>query len=248
MHPGSSWQIRVLDLGAAKARFLQQSASDLLKLGVNEIFFLNDIQLFSNAAALSDVGEKHPLEVGRNAHVAIGILQYFNWKVAKGPVPTISLPTSAVALIRNVRSIRDQCDQISLKGDAWLFQLIKLANAVVPYLPQDALEQIWTDIETASCYKKLPDEYRQWISLVRSWGERDYEKVKRLSFELLPKQGIIAASEKNKFLLRLALVSLIKHSDDETAKNLWFRYANIQSKEILSLRLLAALAISNGYK
>ena len=238
-----------LDLGAVKARFLQQSASGLLRLGPEAGFFLNDVNLFAYGPIPSVFAGSHPLTIGKNAHNAIGIWQYFYWQSAKGAQPVLSLPDSTVTLIRGFRSIRDQCDPVSLQDEVWLPQLISFANATVPYLPVDALDVIWQDIETAPCYAKLPEGLRGWIALVRAWGERDYEKMGHLIEELLPRHGKIYSNRKNNFLLRLALIGLIKQKDFKAAKALWSRYQGSSNPNtMLSLRMLAALAVSGGYR
>jgi len=239
----------VLDLGAVKARFLQQSASGLLSLGPEVVFFLNDVNLFAHTSVLSDIAGNHPLATGKNAHNAVGIWRYFYCQGAHGTQTFLSLPNSSVTLIRGFRSIRDLCDPVSLKDDVWLPQLISFANATVPYLPADALQVIWKDIETAPCYKKLPEGLRDWFALVRAWGERDYEKIRHITEKLLPKQGRIHSNQKNNFLLRLALISLIKQKDFKGAVALWSRYQSSSNPNIiLNLRMLAALAVSGAYQ
>ena len=178
-------------------------------------------------------------------HNAVGIWQYFYWQGAHGTQTSLSLPDLTVTLIRGFRSIRDLCDPVSLQDDVWLPQLISFANATVPYLSPDALEVIWKDIETAPCYKKLPEGLRDWFALVRAWGERDYEKSRPITEELLHKQGRIYSNQKNNFLLRLALISLIKQKDFKAAVALWSRYQSSSNPNtMLNLRMLAALAVS----
>lgn len=235
----------VLDLGAVRTRFLQRSARNSQALGPEVVFFLDDVRPFPDVESLADPSERHPLPTGRNARDAVSIWQYYHWKTTGETPPSIPLSPSKISLVRAVRSIRNEYDPLSLQEDAWLSQLITLANATVPYLPPDALDQIWADLENAPCYDGLSEEMRRWIALVRGWGERDYKTVWLLTGQLLPSQGIIMASERNNFLLRLALISAIKHGDYDSARALFSRYRAIRNLK-LNLRLLAAIAASSA--
>ncbi len=233
--PANSDFFPVLDLGAARTRFLDVNARALHELRTVAAPLLEALEGRPLPVAPLTVGANHFFTTGQRARQASAIHLYFQRVTGRNTRMPAPMAMDMMSIVRNIRSIHGQCAHDEMKS-VWFNNLGALAKATLPYLSPKEMEVIWRDIESAHCFSGLPDDIRNWVSLFKAVGERNHEEVLRLAGALLPDKTI-EASTKNNYLLEVSMLAHIVLKHEEAAIDLWKRYRS-RSEPPLTLRML----------
>jgi predicted membrane-bound spermidine synthase len=215
--PANSDFYPVLDLNAARHRFTEKSASDvvaLLNAGVPVLEMLEPgLQRRPVNAAHNGAETFDRIENTRLARYARDFLVQAN---APAPVPITTLLQKDLELAKlrliDCREPREQ--------DVWLHSLLNVARAINPYLPPQEAAAVWTRIAAAPCHAALLPFQQRWVALFAAVGAREGKRSGELAAQLLDTQPDLSR-EAREFLVIAGMAGRLAAGDAAGAKALW---------------------------
>lgn len=214
--PPNSDYAPVLDLNAARHRFMEKSATDIVELLNAEIPLLELLEparslrpanpLFKGAYAFERI------EKTRLAHYAAGVL------ANRRPVPE-AVPRQLQKDLELLRLRLLECRE-PREFDVWLHSALRVAKAINPYLPAAEAAALWGSIVSAPCHAGLREDQRDWIGLFRAVAARDARWMAHHGATLLATQGALGA-ETREYALMAAMAGALASGDKERALALW---------------------------
>src|SRR5688572_21983684 len=218
--PPNSDYAPVLDLNAARQRFMEKSAGDVVELLNAELPLLELLEpersrravnpLFKGAYAFDRV------ENTRLAWYARDFLLR-----ARPPVPE-SVPKELQKDLELVKLRLIECrDPREL--DVWLLSAIRVAKALNPYLAPDDVGAVWARIMGSPCYSQLEDFQRRWLALFQAVGARNAPRMAELATPLVASSEPLIA-EAREYVLLAALAGYVASGDKAKALELWKAY------------------------
>lgn len=212
----------VLDLHAARHRFTEKSASDvvaMLNAGVPVL------EMLEPSRSLRPVNPLHEgayafqrVENTRLARYARDFLTRLAPPAPEG-IPSLLQKDLEVTKLRLV-----ECRQ-PREQDIWLHSLVNVARAVNPYLPAAEADAVWAKIATAPCHDGLHEFQRRWIALFRAVGRRDAAQVGHLAEVLLATQTDLGFDNRE-YLLLAGMAGHLAAGAPARALTLWDHYAS----------------------
>jgi spermidine synthase len=211
----------VLDLNAAKHRFMEKSATDvvaMLNAGVPVL------ELLEPAPPRRPV---NPLHRGATSFDRVD-----NTRLARyardfllGPVipEPSAVPTSLQKDIELVKVRLIECRQ-PRDLDVWLHALVHVAKSVNPFLPAEEAGAIWSRITAAPCHRELHEFQRRWVALFAAVGARDATRMAELASDLLATQTELN-SDSREYLLMAGMAGYVAAGAPQHARTLWGYYA-----------------------
>ncbi len=218
--PPNSDYYPVLDLNAARHRFTERSAADivaLLNLGVPVLEMLepeasrrDPSPLFAGAYAFVRTENARLAAYGRD------------FLLRAGPPLPEGVPTPLQKDLEIVKLRLMECRD-ARDFDVWLHSLIRVAKAVNPYLPAADADAIWRRISTGPCHDGLHEFQRRWIALVRAVGLRDAARMAEIGSLLLATQQDLA-SDTREYLLTVSMTGYLAARAPAKVRTLWQHY------------------------
>jgi spermidine synthase len=232
----------LLDLNAARHRFTERSATDLVALLNLEVPVLEMLEparsrrpvnpLFQGAYAFDRI---------ENARLAWYARDFLIG--TRRPAPE-SVPTQLqkdLDLLR-VRLIecRDPRD-----FDVWIHSALRVAALVNPHLAADDARAIWTRVQASHCYASLSGMQREWISLLHAVAARDAARMAAIAEGILTAEAGLAI-EAREYLLMSAMTGRLASRESAQALRLWKEHAERVRASAPAFRLLRCRAESAG--
>jgi spermidine synthase len=218
--PANSDYAPVLDLNAARHRFMERSAADVIALLNAEIPLLELVErersrrpvnpLFRGAYAFDRV------ENARLAWYARDFLLR-----PRAPVPE-SVPRELQKDLELVKLRLIECRE-PRELDVWLHSAIRVAKALNPYLAPDDLAPVWTRIMGAPCFAELAEFQRRWIALFQAVGARNAARMAELAAPLVASEHPMVVDARE-YVLLAALAGYVASGDKARALELWAKY------------------------
>ena len=219
--PPNSDYAPILDLNAARARFLERTATEVVALGNLPVPVLEMLDpgrghlppspLFAAAAVFERI------DTARIANYAREFLLADKPSIPKGTSLQLQKDLELVKLrLIDCRSPREQ--------DVWLHSLWRVAEIVNPGLPAAQAGEVWARIAATPCYAGLEKYQQQWIELFRAVGARDAAKMADLGGKVLASAAEINA-ESVEYVWMAGLTGHIASGDRAGAKRLWEQHA-----------------------
>jgi spermidine synthase len=218
--PANSDYYPVLDLNAARHRFTERSATDvvaLLNLGVPVLEMLEPAfarrpmnPLYKGAYAFDRI------ENARQAAYARDFL-------LRRPPPPQGIPMQLQKDLELVKLRLLECRD-AREFDIWLNSLLRVAKLVNQALPPAEAGAIWSRIAAASCVPALHRFQRRWIALFLSVGARDARAMTQLAEALLESTPELHA-EGREYLLMAGMAGAVAGGRGDQALKLWERYS-----------------------
>ncbi len=220
MRPNSDYY-PVLDLNAARNRFTEKSAVDVVGLANLPVPVLEMLEprrghrqvnpAFDGAAEFERV---------ENARVATYIRDYLVSDKPPGPRGTSSQLQKDLEVVKlrllECRSAREE--------DVWLHSLWRLAANLNASLPVEQAAMVWKRVTDAPCFAGLDKFQRQWIDLFRAVGARDAVNMAELAGQLLAGTYAVNA-ESREYLWMAGLTGYLAAGDKAGALRLWELHA-----------------------
>ncbi|HUG76782.1 MAG TPA: hypothetical protein VML57_04785, partial [Burkholderiales bacterium] len=242
MAPNSDYA-PVLDLNAARHRFMEKSAVDivgLLNLGVPLLEMLEPSRsrravnpLFAGAASFERV------ENTRLAWYARNFLAH-----AGAPEPQ-AVPTRLQKDLELLKLRVFECRE-PRERDIWLHSALHVAQAVNPYLAPPELEALWTRLAAGPCYRSLHEFQQRWIALFAAVAARDAAGMAELGDRLLATQPLVSG-EAREYLLMAAMAGHIASGGNARALELWHAHGEqVPGTDSPAFRLLRCHAAREG--
>jgi hypothetical protein len=215
--PANSDYAPVLDLNAARHRFTERSAGEvvgLLNAGVPVLEMLEASRsrravnpLFRGAYAFERIENTRLAWYGRNFLAGPRV-----------PVPE-AVPTQLQKDLELVKLRLMECrDPREL--DVWLHSAIRVAQALNPYLAPDDLDPIWKRIASGWCFASLHEFQQRWIALFRAVAARDGARMAALGSLLLDTQKELGVDARE-YLLMAAMTGYVARGEGRAALELW---------------------------
>ncbi len=225
MAPNSDYA-PVLDLNAARHRFTERSAVEVVALGNLPVPVLEMLDpgrgnlppnpLFAGAADFERI------DSARLAAYARDYLLAGKPAIPHGASLQLQKDLELVKLrLIECRAPREQ--------DVWLHSLWRVAELVNPGLPPAQAGLVWSRISEAPCYAGLAKYQQQWIELFRAVGSRDARRMAELGGEVLASPSEINA-ESREYLWMAGLAGYLATGDKAGAKRLWELHAQRLAK------------------
>lgn len=236
--PANSDYRPYLDLNAARARFLESEATELLELGGAHapLLALLDPQPPARPSALSGAEYYAKVERMRRARYAHDFLQ--------GAVTEpVNIPFSLQKDLELVQLRVLRCDRPE-QFDSWVHALHQVAMATIPYLPPADARALWGSLATTACHDALPEGQARWLTLLKALAERDVVTMTNSARDLLDNPSPSLESRKSRrYLIAVALSGYLAQGKGAEARAFWARYAPPLSDSLsVDLRLLHAHA------
>ena len=220
--PANSDYYPVLDLNAAKNRFMEKSATDVVALLNAGVPVLDMLQPAMQRRAVN------PLHSGalafervENTRLARYARDFFLKDKPPEPesVTTLLQKDLEIAKLRLIecREPRDQ--------DVWLHSLINVARTLNPYLPPAEAQAVWARFAAARCFASLRDFQRHWIGLFAAVAARDGARAAALADQLLATQTELSRDARE-YLLMAGMTGYLASGNPRHAKALWNQFAD----------------------
>ncbi|MBS0336903.1 MAG: spermidine synthase [Proteobacteria bacterium] len=224
--PPNSDYAPVLDLNAARARFTERSAVEVVALGNLPVPVLEMLDpgrgspqpdpLFAGAADFERID---------TARLAAYVRDYL--LSGKPPIPQgTSLQLQKDLELVKVRLLECNAPR---EQDVWLHSVWRIAEIVNPGLPPAQAGLVWSRISAAPCYAGLAPYQQQWIELFRAVGARDARRMAELAAEVLASPSEINA-ESREYLWMAGLTGYLAAGDKSGARRLWELHAQRLAK------------------
>jgi predicted membrane-bound spermidine synthase len=218
--PANSDYFPVLDLNAARYRFMERSATDVVALLNAGVPLL---EMLEPSRSLRPVNPLHQgayaferIENTREARYARDFLLN-----ARAPEPErIGALLQKDLELAKLRLL--ECRE-PRERDVWLHSLVHVARTINPYLPAVEAGEFWARVAAAPCHGALHDFQRRWIALFRAVARRDATPMAELASELLATQTELG-SDAREYLLMAGMTGYIAAGAPQHARTLWGYY------------------------
>jgi hypothetical protein len=218
--PANSDYAPVLDQNAARHRFMERNASDVVALLNAEVPLLELLEPERSRRAVNPLFRgAYAFERVENARLAWYARDFL--LRARPPLPE-AVPKELQKDLELLKLRLIECRE-PRELDVWLHSAIRVAKALNPYLSPDDLAPVWTRIMGSACYRGLADFQRRWIALFQAVGARNPARMAELAAPLMaPEQPLVV--EAREYLLLAALAGHVASGDKAAALELWKKH------------------------
>jgi spermidine synthase len=241
--PANSDYAPVLDLNAARQRFMEKSAVDVVALLNLEVPVL---ELLERERSRRPV---NPLYQGAYAYERVENTR-LAWYARdflvspRTPSPE-AVPTQLQKDLELVKLRLLECRQ-PRELDVWVHSAIRVARTINPYLAPDDAGAVWQQIVSTKCFSELQEFQRRWLALLRAVALRDAPRIAEHATRLLATQSELGA-EAREYLLLSAMSGHIAAGNKPAALEVWRAHKGaIRSAGAPAWRLLRCHADAAG--
>src|SRR5581483_6187721 len=228
-----------LDLHAAKYRFLQQSAGELIDLGVAAVPAV--AMLEGDAAGATPSPAAHSDEYLDKAEQIRRARYAHDFLLRAVPPEPQGIPRQLQKDLELIHARLIECRDPE-KYDIWLHALYQVARTVNPLLGERDSGEIWERFERAPCARSLAPEQRAWLALFRAVARRDAAAMAAGAEILLAGRSELPPGHRQ-YLLAAGMAGSLAQGQRAKAAALWTRTPReAGGADELTLRLLAAHA------
>ena len=215
--PANSDYAPLLDLHAARHRFMEKSAADvvaMLNAGVPVLEMLEPGRAQRPVNPLHRGAETFDrIENTRLARYARDVLLRETLPEPQGVPPSLQKDLELLKLrLLECRAPREH--------DVWLHALVHVARAINPYLPAAEAGAIWRRLATAPCSAGLHAFQRRWIALAHAVAVRDAAQMGALAEDILATQADLN-SEGREYVLLAGMSGYLASGARARAHALW---------------------------
>jgi len=219
--PPNSDYAPVLDRNAARHRFTEKSAADLVDLLNAEIPLLELLEPARSKRAINPLFQgAYAFERVENTRLAWYARDFL--LRSRAPVPQ-AVPRDLQKDLELVKLRLLECRE-PRELDVWLHSAIRVAQALNPYLAPDDVGAVWGRIVGSACYPYLQDYQRRWLALFQAIGARNATSMAALAAPLLAEQQALPAGGRE-YLLLAALTGYVASGAKAKALELWGSYS-----------------------
>ncbi len=233
--PANSDYYPLLDLNAARHRFMERSATDvvaLLNAGVPVLDMLEP-GLRRRPVNPGNKGAENfeRIENTRLARYARDFL------LSPRPPEPVAIPTLLQKDLEVAKLRLIECRE-PREQDIWLHSLLNVARILNPFLPPEEAAAVWSRFMAAPCYGTLRDFQRNWIALFAALAARDGKRAAALAGELLATQADLSR-DATEYLIVAGMAGHLAAGQPQAAKALWSKHeADLRATGKPLLRLL----------
>jgi len=232
--PANSDYAPVLDRNAARHRFMEKSATDVVALLNAELPLLELLEPSRSRRAINPLFKgAYAFERVENTRLAWYARDFL--LRPRPPVPE-GVPRDLQKDLELVKLRLIECRE-PRELDIWLHSAIRVAKALNPYLAPDDVGAVWGRILGSPCYSSLADFQRRWLALFQALGARNAARMAELASSLLATQQELVMDARE-FLLLAALTGYVGSGDKPKALELWGSHSGAVRVSRPAFRLL----------
>jgi len=232
--PANSDYAPVLDLNAARHRFMEKSAADVVALLNAELPLLELIERDRSRRAVNPLYRgAYAFERVENTRLAWYARDFL--LRPRPPVPE-AIPKELQKDLELLKLRLIECRE-PRELDVWLHSAIRVAKAINPYLAPDDVAPVWTRIMGSACYAGLEDFQRRWLALFQAVGARNAARMAELAVPLVASEQRMVVDARE-YLLLAALAGYVASGDKAKALELWKTYGEGARASRPAFRLL----------
>jgi len=226
--PPNSDYYPILDLNAARYRFTERSAVEVVSLGVQPVPVLEMLEPRRGKRPVNPLFEgASEFERIEKTRQAAYIRDYLLADKAPGPRGISSQLQKDLEVVKlrllECRSAREE--------DVWLHSLWRLAEILNPVLPPEQAGLVWKRIMNTSCFAGLAQYQQQWVDMFRAVALRDAIRMAEIGGQMLASSTEINA-ESREYLWMAGLTGYLAAGDKAGAKRLWDLHAEKMAKSV----------------
>jgi spermidine synthase len=218
--PANSDYAPVLDLNAARHRFTEKSAAEVVALLNAELPLLELIERDRSPRAVN------PLFRGAYAFDRIEntrLAWYARDFLLRPRAPVAeSVPRELQKDLELVKLRLIECRE-PRELDVWSHSALRVARTLNPYLAPDDLAPVWARIMGSACYGALDEFQRRWLALFQAVGARDAARMAEIAAPLMATERPLVADARE-YLLLAAMAGYVASGDRASALELWRKY------------------------
>lgn len=215
--PANSDFAPVLDLNAARHRFMEKSAVELVGLLNAAVPVLELLERSRSRRPMSPLYKgAYAFERVENTRLAWYARDFL---VSPRIPPPEAVPAALQKDLELVKLRLLECRE-PRDLDVWLASAARLARVINPYLAPDDALAVWQQIMARPCFGELQDFQRRWLALFRAGAARDGARMaEHAAFLLATQPGI--GSEAREYLLLAGMSGHLSIGNREAALELW---------------------------
>jgi predicted membrane-bound spermidine synthase len=212
----------IVDLNAAKARFLLKKATELpsLNIGMLPVTDIIEKRQFPNLdeKSLEPSQFELPLRHGQ-AKIAARVRAYILSGV--NSVNGANLPAwqFKVSYFSNRLT---SCDGIE-NDSTWSSQLREVGKLISAYTPPKQAADVWRHIESAKCADRMSPDDKRWLGLFRAISERRPDGIADSAGQLLDSGKSLSPADKT-YLVHSSMAANIARGTPNQAAALWSKH------------------------
>jgi spermidine synthase len=233
--PANSDYAPVLDRNAARHRFMEKSATDIVGLVNAEVPLLELVEPGRSRRPVNPLFRgAYAFERVENARLAWYARDFLLRPQAPDPERIQAAFQKDLELVK-VRLM--ECRQ-PRELDVWLHSALHVAGAINPYLAPDDVGAIWNRILASPCFAALQDYQRRWLLLFNAVGARNARRMAELASSLLETQRELL-SDAREYLLLAGMTGALASGERAKALQLWnAHHARVRTAARPAFRLL----------
>jgi spermidine synthase len=215
--PANSDYFPVLDLGAAKTRFLGADAGTLAALADAPLPALDMLAGTPAPMAALGVSAKNGGRTAVAARKAIALRDFFVSPRAEkdyGRVPA-SLRADATLVMLLLQDCR-----YAAAWKEWFDSLFRLSVAMSPYLSPAELQPFWRALDLPRCQGGLTVMQQHWLALLQAVSGRDAPAMERSAAAVLAEAGTFEPDQFD-YALAAGMLGSLLAGDPERAQEIW---------------------------
>ncbi len=233
----------VLDQNAARTRFLEATAYELIRFSHVPLPTF-DMLNGSRLPQVTSITPSPYLSKSRLAFMAMALRDYFI--VGKFDPKYVDIPQDMRQKAVRLRQLFYECGSSANKLER-LESLFDVSVNMIPYLSPYELGAFWRVLESAPCAPKLTAQERQWVTLFKAVGNRDASRMAITARTLL---GNVNPSQLAavRYLVASGMLGSLAQGDRAGSYELWSKYKSMMlgdNQTDLLFRLLAAESIGS---
>jgi predicted membrane-bound spermidine synthase len=201
----------VLDQHAARARFMQARALDVVNLGLARIPAL-EILGGQGAARTAPSEASRPWLKKAQYRESARAVRAFLLEGRDGQIEKVPLVIRSDVQLARLLAIECAGPQQALSVQP----LFEIGNAMVPFLGHEELAAVWRAFGASPCAGELPPAQRDWLALFAAVGARDAGRMAELAEILLGREGA-----HRDYLLEVAITARLARNERDRALALW---------------------------
>jgi spermidine synthase len=240
--PANSDYFPVLDLNAAKTRFLGSAAHAFVALKRAPLPVLELPADTKRNASDAQVVGRNDLQVTRSVQAAVVLRDfYMNGNVLE---TNAHIPAEIRKDMQLVSLMLKDCQHADA-WQTWFDSLHAVAVAMLPYLTPAEIERLWTALDIDRCGERIPPHRRLWLSLLKAVGDRDAKGMARSASAILAQETTLPATHFD-YVLAAGMLGHVASGERSEARALWTRYARRATRHPephMLFRLLLAHAV-----
>jgi spermidine synthase len=233
----------VLDQNAARARFMRDTAADLIHFTHVPLPAL-EVLTRSGLPKVTDIVPSPFFSRSQLAFTAMALRDYF--LKGKFDPKYVYIPEDFRIKAARLRQLFNECNPNTSELDR-LESLFDVSVNMIPYLSPFELQAFWKALESGRCAAKLTGQEMQWVTLFKAVGNRDASQMAIAARTVLGNvnQSQLAAI---RYLVASGMLGSLAQGDKAESYRLWSKYKAMMfgnSQTDLLFRLLTAESLGN---